>query len=79
MGYSFQLDLLISPSHPPPQAPELITAFDEHRVSPNFKFGILCQKEGQVGDFAAGVRDMAPRYDLSRLRLPVGHRGGHTR
>uniref|UniRef100_A0A671WC28 Si:ch1073-90m23.1 n=1 Tax=Sparus aurata TaxID=8175 RepID=A0A671WC28_SPAAU len=30
-----------------PQAPELITAFDEHRVSPNFKFGILCQKDGQ--------------------------------
>uniref|UniRef100_A0A3Q3XEP5 Rap-GAP domain-containing protein n=1 Tax=Mola mola TaxID=94237 RepID=A0A3Q3XEP5_MOLML len=25
----------------------LITAFDEHRVSPNFKFGVLCQKEGQ--------------------------------
>uniref|UniRef100_A0A3Q1JLG0 Rap-GAP domain-containing protein n=1 Tax=Anabas testudineus TaxID=64144 RepID=A0A3Q1JLG0_ANATE len=30
------------------QAPELITAFDEHRVSPNFKFGILYQKEGQL-------------------------------
>uniref|UniRef100_A0A7N8YCN6 Rap1 GTPase-activating protein 2-like n=1 Tax=Mastacembelus armatus TaxID=205130 RepID=A0A7N8YCN6_9TELE len=29
------------------QAPELITAFDEHRVSPNFKFGILYQKDGQ--------------------------------
>ncbi|KAG8009981.1 Rap1 GTPase-activating protein 2 [Nibea albiflora] len=29
------------------KAPELITAFDEHRVSPNFKFGILCQKDGQ--------------------------------
>ncbi|XP_067367762.1 rap1 GTPase-activating protein 2 isoform X1 [Channa argus] len=29
------------------KAPELITAFDEHRVSPNFKFGILYQKEGQ--------------------------------
>uniref|UniRef100_A0A7N6A7H2 Rap-GAP domain-containing protein n=1 Tax=Anabas testudineus TaxID=64144 RepID=A0A7N6A7H2_ANATE len=29
-------------------APELITAFDEHRVSPNFKFGILYQKEGQL-------------------------------
>ncbi|XP_026226350.1 rap1 GTPase-activating protein 2 [Anabas testudineus] len=30
------------------KAPELITAFDEHRVSPNFKFGILYQKEGQL-------------------------------
>ncbi|XP_036930850.1 rap1 GTPase-activating protein 1 [Acanthopagrus latus] len=29
------------------KAPELIMAFDEHRVSPNFKFGILCQKDGQ--------------------------------
>uniref|UniRef100_A0A672FU88 Rap1 GTPase-activating protein 2-like n=1 Tax=Salarias fasciatus TaxID=181472 RepID=A0A672FU88_SALFA len=29
------------------QAPELITAFDEHRVSPNFKFGVLYQKDGQ--------------------------------
>ncbi|XP_040021692.2 rap1 GTPase-activating protein 2 [Gasterosteus aculeatus] len=29
------------------KAPELITAFDEHRVSPNFKFGILYQKNGQ--------------------------------
>uniref|UniRef100_A0A8C5CLJ2 Si:ch1073-90m23.1 n=1 Tax=Gadus morhua TaxID=8049 RepID=A0A8C5CLJ2_GADMO len=29
------------------QAPELIIAFDEHRVSSNFKFGILLQKEGQ--------------------------------
>ncbi|KAI3361129.1 hypothetical protein L3Q82_013327, partial [Scortum barcoo] len=29
------------------KAPELITAFDEHRVSPNFKFGILYQKDGQ--------------------------------
>ncbi|XP_048116696.1 rap1 GTPase-activating protein 2 isoform X3 [Alosa alosa] len=30
------------------KAPELITAFDEHRVSHNFKFGILYQKEGQL-------------------------------
>lgn len=30
------------------QAPELITTFDEHRVSPNFKFGVLCQKDRQV-------------------------------
>ncbi|KAG7475414.1 rap1 GTPase-activating protein 2-like [Solea senegalensis] len=30
------------------KAPELITAFDEHRVSPNFKFGILYQKDGQL-------------------------------
>lgn len=30
------------------QAPELITTFDEHRVSPNFKFGVLCQKNRQV-------------------------------
>ncbi|KAM7421023.1 hypothetical protein PAMA_015289 [Pampus argenteus] len=29
------------------KAPELITAFDEHRVSPNFKFGVLYQKDGQ--------------------------------
>ncbi|XP_037309266.2 rap1 GTPase-activating protein 2 isoform X3 [Pungitius pungitius] len=29
------------------KAPELITTFDEHRVSPNFKFGILYQKNGQ--------------------------------
>ncbi|KAM7383309.1 hypothetical protein PAMP_002974 [Pampus punctatissimus] len=29
------------------KAPELITAFDEHRVSPNFKFGVLYQKAGQ--------------------------------
>ncbi|KAK0149704.1 Rap1 GTPase-activating protein 1 [Merluccius polli] len=30
------------------KAPELIIAFDEHRVSSNFKFGILFQKEGQI-------------------------------
>uniref|UniRef100_A0A3B4H4X0 Si:ch1073-90m23.1 n=1 Tax=Pundamilia nyererei TaxID=303518 RepID=A0A3B4H4X0_9CICH len=30
------------------QAPELITTFDEHRVSPNFKFGVLCQKDRQL-------------------------------
>ncbi|XP_056301086.1 rap1 GTPase-activating protein 2 [Pseudoliparis swirei] len=29
------------------KAPELITTFDEHRVSPNFKFGILYQKNRQ--------------------------------
>ncbi|XP_068995257.1 rap1 GTPase-activating protein 1 [Embiotoca jacksoni] len=29
------------------KAPELITTFDEHRVSPNFKFGVLYQKDGQ--------------------------------
>uniref|UniRef100_A0A3B5MQX3 Rap-GAP domain-containing protein n=1 Tax=Xiphophorus couchianus TaxID=32473 RepID=A0A3B5MQX3_9TELE len=29
------------------QAPDLIAAFDEHRVSSNFKFGVLYQKEGQ--------------------------------
>ncbi|PWA23976.1 hypothetical protein CCH79_00010906, partial [Gambusia affinis] len=29
------------------KAPDLITAFDEHRVSSNFKFGVLYQKEGQ--------------------------------
>lgn len=44
MSYkSFQMSLSLVP-----QAPELITAFDEHRVSPNFKFGVLYQKEGQV-------------------------------
>ncbi|XP_052003486.1 rap1 GTPase-activating protein 1-like [Xyrauchen texanus] len=30
------------------KAPELIMAFDEHRVSQNFKFGILYQREGQL-------------------------------
>lgn len=30
------------------KAPELIMAFDEHRVSQNFKFGVLYQREGQV-------------------------------
>ncbi|KAM6968300.1 rap1 GTPase-activating protein 2 [Aplochiton taeniatus] len=30
------------------KAPELITAFDEHRVSQSFKFGVLYQKEGQL-------------------------------
>uniref|UniRef100_A0A4W5QMC4 Si:ch1073-90m23.1 n=1 Tax=Hucho hucho TaxID=62062 RepID=A0A4W5QMC4_9TELE len=30
------------------KAPDLITAFDEHRVSPNFKFGVLYQREGQL-------------------------------
>ncbi|KAM8870584.1 rap1 GTPase-activating protein 1 isoform 7-T7 [Spinachia spinachia] len=30
------------------KAPELIATFDEHRVSPNFKFGILYQKNGQL-------------------------------
>ncbi|XP_047454797.1 rap1 GTPase-activating protein 2 isoform X2 [Mugil cephalus] len=29
------------------KAPELITTFDEHRVSYNFKFGVLYQKAGQ--------------------------------
>ncbi|XP_028280242.1 rap1 GTPase-activating protein 2 [Parambassis ranga] len=29
------------------KAPELIGTFDEHRVSPNFKFGVLYQKDGQ--------------------------------
>ncbi|XP_030012931.1 rap1 GTPase-activating protein 2 [Sphaeramia orbicularis] len=29
------------------KAPDLITSFDEHRVSPNFKFGVLYQKDGQ--------------------------------
>lgn len=46
---------LTPPLPPAPQAPELITTFDEHRVSLNFKFGILCQKEGQVRDLATGV------------------------
>ncbi|XP_024917488.1 rap1 GTPase-activating protein 2 isoform X1 [Cynoglossus semilaevis] len=32
------------------KAPELITAFDEHRVSLNFKFGILYQREGQLSE-----------------------------
>ncbi|KAG9276311.1 rap1 GTPase-activating protein 2-like [Astyanax mexicanus] len=30
------------------KAPELITTFDEHRMSQNFKFGVLYQKEGQL-------------------------------
>ncbi|XP_030606280.1 rap1 GTPase-activating protein 1 isoform X2 [Archocentrus centrarchus] len=29
------------------KAPELIATFDEHRVSPNFKFGVLYQKKRQ--------------------------------
>ncbi|KAL0985128.1 hypothetical protein UPYG_G00153240 [Umbra pygmaea] len=29
------------------KAPDLITAFDEHRMSQNFKFGVLYQREGQ--------------------------------
>ncbi|KAM8826670.1 rap1 GTPase-activating protein 2 isoform 1-T1 [Synchiropus picturatus] len=29
------------------KAPDLIRAFDEHRVSPNFKFGVLYQKDRQ--------------------------------
>ncbi|XP_072316750.1 rap1 GTPase-activating protein 2 [Eucyclogobius newberryi] len=29
------------------KAPDLIQTFDEHRVSPNFKFGVLCQKDKQ--------------------------------
>lgn len=53
---SFQTSLWLVP-----QAPELITAFDEHRVSPNFKFGILCQKEGQVRNGAAVVQKMPCR------------------
>lgn len=62
-----------------PQAPELITAFDEHRVSLNFKFGILCQTEGQVWDRAAGVRATVPHHNLSDgLNLSAGHRGGYT-
>lgn len=36
------------------QAPDLITAFDEHRVSPNFKFGVLYQRAGQVNNWNAG-------------------------
>ncbi|CAM4702130.1 unnamed protein product [Leuciscus chuanchicus] len=30
------------------RAPEVIMAFDEHRVSQNFKFGVLYQREGQL-------------------------------
>uniref|UniRef100_A0A8C2D8K2 Rap1 GTPase-activating protein 1-like n=1 Tax=Cyprinus carpio TaxID=7962 RepID=A0A8C2D8K2_CYPCA len=30
------------------KAPEIIMAFDEHRVSQNFKFGVLYQREGQL-------------------------------
>ncbi|XP_026861720.2 rap1 GTPase-activating protein 2 [Electrophorus electricus] len=30
------------------KAPELITAFDQHRVSHTFKFGVLYQREGQL-------------------------------
>ncbi|XP_013868068.1 rap1 GTPase-activating protein 1, partial [Austrofundulus limnaeus] len=30
------------------KAPDLITTFDEHRVSSNFKFGVLYQQEGQL-------------------------------
>ncbi|XP_015805659.3 rap1 GTPase-activating protein 2 isoform X2 [Nothobranchius furzeri] len=30
------------------KAPDLIKTFDEHRVSSNFKFGVIYQKEGQL-------------------------------
>uniref|UniRef100_A0A8C2E192 Si:ch1073-90m23.1 n=1 Tax=Cyprinus carpio TaxID=7962 RepID=A0A8C2E192_CYPCA len=30
------------------KAPKIIMVFDEHRVSPNFKFGVLYQREGQL-------------------------------
>lgn len=30
------------------KAPDLIQAFDEHRMSPNFKFGVLYQKDKQL-------------------------------
>ncbi|KAI2655127.1 Rap1 GTPase-activating protein 2 [Labeo rohita] len=30
------------------KAPEIIMAFDEHRVSQNFKFGVLYQRDGQL-------------------------------
>lgn len=30
------------------KAPDLIATFDEHRVSPNFKFGVLYQQNGQL-------------------------------
>uniref|UniRef100_W5MP53 Si:ch1073-90m23.1 n=1 Tax=Lepisosteus oculatus TaxID=7918 RepID=W5MP53_LEPOC len=33
-------------------APELIAAFDEHRISENFKFGVLYQREGQLSEEA---------------------------
>ncbi|KAM8826671.1 rap1 GTPase-activating protein 1 isoform 2-T2 [Synchiropus picturatus] len=38
------------------KAPDLIRAFDEHRVSPNFKFGVLYQKDRQRRRFSATTR-----------------------
>ncbi|XP_066570651.1 rap1 GTPase-activating protein 2 [Amia ocellicauda] len=31
-----------------PKAPQLISAFDEHRLSDTFKFGVLLQRDGQL-------------------------------
>lgn len=71
-----------------PQAPELITAFDEHRVSPNFKFGILYQKDGQVRNY---IENAPHLYKLlkygtvmihsfsANIRLFLVHGGGHTK
>lgn len=68
------------------QAPDLITAFDEHRVSPNFKFGVLYQREGQVNNWNAGRRLEALNSSTSLLYITAHifslsftvDRGGHT-
>lgn len=68
------------------QAPDLITAFDEHRVSLNFKFGVLYQREGQVNNWNAG-RSLEALNSSTCLLYITSHmfslsftvdRGGHT-
>ncbi|XP_017579931.2 rap1 GTPase-activating protein 2 [Pygocentrus nattereri] len=67
------------------KAPELITAFDEHRVSQNFKFGVLYQKEGQLTeeDILSNNEESAEFKDFLsilgqtvKLRGFTGFRGG---
>uniref|UniRef100_A0A8C2YWK9 Si:ch1073-90m23.1 n=1 Tax=Cyclopterus lumpus TaxID=8103 RepID=A0A8C2YWK9_CYCLU len=60
------------------KAPELITTFDEHRVSPNFKFGILYQKNGQFTeeDILSNTEESEEFKELlSILGETVGLRG----
>ncbi|XP_017270896.1 rap1 GTPase-activating protein 2 [Kryptolebias marmoratus] len=67
------------------KAPDLITTFDEHRVSSNFKFGVLYQKDGQLTeeDILSNNEESEPFKDfLSILGETVqlhgftGFRGG---
>ncbi|XP_075209723.1 LOW QUALITY PROTEIN: rap1 GTPase-activating protein 2 [Chanos chanos] len=67
------------------RAPELITAFDEHRMSQNFKFGVLYQKEGQLTeeDILSNTEESEEFKDFLsilgqtvKLRGFTGFRGG---